>query len=181
MDITFFFPFGGEKKKTLVSAFWRFQGGSCLHAPRKPCNDCARWDMCFLFLSGMLYPCTYGRNQKLGKQMLFTPSCHTSCFQSIVLKKGSFKPRCCNIFFFFFYIAMCLGSFSFLILQLREMEMSSVSPAECMRDCHTGWLPFIPHCVSTNIKIPCIWSRLATSGTGICVSLYKTVLGGWTT
>lgn len=29
---------------------------------------------------------------------------------------------------------MCFESFSFLILQLREMEMSFISPAECMQD-----------------------------------------------
>lgn len=129
MDITFF---------SFVSAFWSFQGGSCLHAPWKPCNDCARWDMCFLFLSGMLYPCTYGRNQKLGEQTLYTPSCHTSCFQSIVLEKSSFKPRCCNCFLH----CNMFWSFSFLILHLRDMEMS-FSPAEYMQDCHTRWLPFV--------------------------------------
>lgn len=35
-----------------------------------------------------------------------------------------------------FYIAICFGSFSFLILHLRDMEMS-FSPAECMQGCHT--------------------------------------------
>lgn len=34
-----------------------------------------------------------------------------------------------------FYIAICFGSFSFLIMQLRDMGMS-FSPAECMQDCH---------------------------------------------
>lgn len=133
----------------------------------------------FYFLAGCFYLCTYSRNQKLGKQILATIMPDIDVFKALCFFKKLLKPRRCD--FFFFKLQYVFGFFPFLILQLREVDISCVNLAKCLQDYQTGWLPFMPHCVSSSIKIPCIWGRLPTSGTGICVSLYKAVRGGWTT